>query len=132
LPTARNLPFQFSVGSHSSTLMFESDVGFSTSVTRQCCGIGCGGGPDCACGLAGAFGGLNKPEATSTALVIVARSSSMFLSSAHGMFSAPDAAMTIASMAPPSRRRLNAVSVDASLATLAPLELAGQAPPNAA
>ena len=44
LPTARNLPFQFSVGSHSSTLMFESGVGFSTSVTRQCCGIGCGGG----------------------------------------------------------------------------------------
>ena len=52
-------------------------------------------------GFAGAFAGLNKPAATSTALVIVARSSSMFLSSAHGMFNAPDAAKMMASIAIP-------------------------------
>ena len=76
----------------------------STSVTRQCCGIGCGGGPD-RCGGAAASAapaGLNNPAATSTALVMVARSSSRLLSSAHGMFRAPDAAATIiANMLPP-------------------------------
>src|SRR5688572_17943530 len=89
--------------------MFESGVGLSTSVSRQCCGIGCGGGPDCCAGatVAGAVAGLNNPAATSTALVIVARSSSIFLSSAHGMFRAPDAAKTtIANMFPPCGRLL--------------------------
>src|SRR5215207_147679 len=36
-----NRPFQFSVGSHSSALIFESLVGFNTSITRQCAGTAC-------------------------------------------------------------------------------------------
>jgi len=35
LPTARNLPFQFCVGSHSSIPMCESDDGSSVATTRQ-------------------------------------------------------------------------------------------------
>src|SRR6266581_2335035 len=48
LPTPMNLPFQFSVGSHSSTLILESAVGLRIIVTRQCAGIVAGGWGACA------------------------------------------------------------------------------------
>src|SRR6185295_19804517 len=38
LPTARNLPFQFSAGIHSSISMCESEEGARTAATRQCAG----------------------------------------------------------------------------------------------
>ena len=38
LPTAWNLPFQFSAGSQTSISMCESGDGFSTAATRQCAG----------------------------------------------------------------------------------------------
>src|SRR5690242_1137547 len=38
LPTARNLPFQFSSGSHSSILMSESVDGVSVAATRHSAG----------------------------------------------------------------------------------------------
>src|SRR6266704_6627439 len=43
-PTAMNLPFQFSAGIQSSTLMLESAEGLSTIVTRQCRGSDGGAG----------------------------------------------------------------------------------------
>src|SRR5512138_447852 len=38
LPTARNLPFQFSTGIHNSISICESADGLSTAATRQCAG----------------------------------------------------------------------------------------------
>ncbi len=40
LPTARNLPFQFSTGIHSSISMWEVEDGVRTAATRQCAGNG--------------------------------------------------------------------------------------------
>src|SRR5262245_50812420 len=62
-PTARNLPFQFSAGSHTSTSICESDDGESVRTTRQCAGkfrAGCPRPP------------AKGPAATVTAVVTVA------------------------------------------------------------
>src|SRR5262245_22968498 len=64
LPTARNLPFQCSVGSQTSISMFESDAGVSTAATRQNAGRVLN---PCAAGFAPpapAPGGTNAPAAT--------------------------------------------------------------------
>src|SRR3954466_12631281 len=83
LPTARNLPFQFFVGSQSSTLMLESGVGLSTIVTLQCSGIGCG---DASAGGGGPpGGGVKMPSATVAAAVMDVRSSLTPASCSHGM-----------------------------------------------
>src|SRR6185503_21161831 len=89
LPTAWNLPFQFSAGSHTSISICESDEGFSTTCTRQCAGstiCGAGGPPPrppaapprpCAFGATGppggpcGAGGVKGPAGTSCADVIV-------------------------------------------------------------
>src|SRR5262245_36009459 len=42
-PMASNLPFQLIVGNHTSKLMLESEVGFSTPTTRQNSGTGVAG-----------------------------------------------------------------------------------------
>src|SRR6266550_4935628 len=60
--------------------MFESDVGFSVSFTRQCCGIGSratGAPPAAAAGAtparaAGGAGGVKTPAATTSADITVA------------------------------------------------------------
>src|SRR5688500_100090 len=44
LPTAKNLPFQFSVGIHNSISIWESGEGFSVAATLQCAGNGCAAG----------------------------------------------------------------------------------------
>src|SRR5262252_4479554 len=85
LPTARNLPFQFFVGSQSSTLMFESEVGLSTIVTLQCSGIGRGGGAFAGGGGPAPAGGVKMPSATVVAAVMLARSSLTPASCSHGM-----------------------------------------------
>src|SRR5262245_58266838 len=85
LPTARNLPFQFFVGSQSSTLMFESGVGLSTIVTLQCSGIGSGGGAFAGGGRPPPGGGVKMPSATVVAAVTLARSSLTPASCSHGM-----------------------------------------------
>src|SRR5215204_5666038 len=91
LPTAWNLPFQFSAGSHTSISICESEDGFSTACTRQCAGsIVCGvvgpcprppagapRPPACAFGATGppggpcCAGGVNGPAGTSCADMIV-------------------------------------------------------------
>src|SRR6516225_5360053 len=85
LPTARNLPVQFFVGSHSSTLMLESDVGLSTIVTLQCSGISFGGGAFAGGGGPPPGGGVKTPSATVVAAVMLARSSLTLESCSHGM-----------------------------------------------
>src|SRR5512145_3178736 len=64
LPTASNLPFQFSVGIHISISMCESDEGARTAATRQCAGSTTGGGAE----VPGAW---NGPAGTLVAAVIV-------------------------------------------------------------
>src|SRR5688572_10613108 len=99
LPTAWNLPFQFSAGSQTSISMCESDEGLRTTATRQWAGsLGCGAAGAAAppppaaprpprppawapaAGAAGATGppggppgagGVNGPAGTSSAEVIV-------------------------------------------------------------
>src|SRR5436309_2202488 len=82
LPTAWNLPFQFSTGIHTSMSIDESDEGFNVAATRQCAGnrIGCAGaaaprpaGPPAAGGGAPVPGpgGVNGPAATRSAAMIV-------------------------------------------------------------
>src|SRR6185503_6320782 len=103
LPTAWNLPFQFSAGSHTSISIFESDDGFSTACTRQCAGsIVCGaagpcprppagGAPRPAAGATGPSGGpcwaggVNGPAGTSWAEVIVVFGSASAASFSHGV-----------------------------------------------
>ena len=65
----------FSIGSQSSALIVESLVGVSSSVTRQCAGIGSGAGALGFAFAAGLTGGVKIPAATASALVIVAFSS---------------------------------------------------------
>src|SRR5688572_20877857 len=72
---ARKRPFQFSIGSQSSALIVESLVGVSSSVTRQCAGIGAGAGAPGFAFAAGFAGGVKTPAATASALVIFAFSS---------------------------------------------------------
>src|SRR3954465_4658296 len=62
LPTAWNLPFQFSAGSQTSTAMSESADGFSVAATRQ---YGPSVVPACACALAGTLGGCPPARAAS-------------------------------------------------------------------
>src|SRR5262245_32152539 len=63
LPTARNLPFQFSAGIHNSISMLESGDGFNVNATLQCAGnvAACPRPPPACC-----------PAATNSAEVIVA------------------------------------------------------------
>src|SRR5580765_8140130 len=74
LPTARNLPFQFFVGSQSSTLIFESEVGLSTIVTLQCSGMGSGRGAFAGGGGPPLGGGVKMAAARVFAAVMDARS----------------------------------------------------------
>ena len=70
--------------------MFESLVGLSTIVTRQCSGIGRGGGAFAAGGGPpgpAARGGVKIPSATVAAEVMSARSSLTVASCSHGMLS---------------------------------------------
>src|SRR5688572_29968038 len=81
LPTAWYLPFHPSDGSHTSTLMSESDDGVSVAATRQWAGSisgGTAGAPPRPPAGAAAGGGApprpgctNGPAATASALVIV-------------------------------------------------------------
>src|SRR5688572_11184576 len=66
-------PFQFSLGSHSSALIFESAVGRSTSFTRQCAGsagaLAAAGPPPRAAGAGAAPGATNGPEGVEAAVI---------------------------------------------------------------
>src|SRR4051794_25347535 len=64
LPTASNLPFQFSAGIHTSIGMSESGDGLTVAATRQ---YGPSIVPVCACALAGTFGGCPPPRPPSGA-----------------------------------------------------------------
>src|SRR5690349_12902624 len=70
LPTPWNLPFQELAGSHTSTLMSESDVGLIVTATRQKSGrslYGLAPRPAACC----APGGRNWPAGTTCAIVTV-------------------------------------------------------------
>src|SRR5580765_4748741 len=77
--------------------MLESDVGFSVSFTRQCCGIGwrLTGAPPAAAGgatpaLAAGGGGVNTPAGTTSAdvTVVLAVDSDLMASQLVGMLAA--------------------------------------------
>src|SRR5215470_4034682 len=68
LPTPTNLPFQPSIGSHTSNAMFESDVGAIVPLTRQNAGNAeyvFGG-----VGMKNAVGGVYPPAGTTIAALI--------------------------------------------------------------
>src|SRR5215510_10526382 len=86
LPTPMNLPFQFWMGSQSSMLIKESDVGVSVTCTRQCAGMFAGGGPAGA-GVpprpVGRAGG--GPSGAATALVTLASANVRLARLSHGV-----------------------------------------------
>src|SRR5688572_10254328 len=88
LPTARNLPFQFSAGSHSSISMCESEDGVSVTATRQWAGSSVPAPPR-------PRPVVDAPAATDSTAVIVARvRESAFSGSQAGCCSIAAAAMT--------------------------------------
>src|SRR5580704_14863597 len=76
LPTARNLPFQFSAGSQISISMCESGVGASTAAMRQWAGSAIG-----SCPRPAVYG----PAATSSAAVMVISGPASDLRPSHGV-----------------------------------------------
>ena len=119
-----NLPFQFAAGIHSSALMCESEVGFSTSRTRQCAGsAGAAAGaapPRPAAGAGGvAPGATNGPAGAELALMATC-DVDIASSISHGVAAA--AAMTT---------RLSVASMGDLLSTTEPVDAAEQVEPAA-
>src|SRR5437870_4397182 len=92
LPTASNLPFQFSDGSQASISISESEDGFSTAATRhragRLSGGGAGAGPRPPAAAAGGppagVGIVSGPAGTSSAAVMMVPGSASDFRLSHG------------------------------------------------